>query len=121
MPTPPMHPWEDYPRNLKNHYLSMVGALGTAYHVGFGGENDPVHADLASMISRYQQLGMALNEMNRSMGMLDIVPEVFAPPVIEKLHFIHDLVHQGQIVNRGRGHPRFCRRPSRQSREPSSG
>ena len=93
-------------------------ALDTAYHVGFGGESDPVHADLAAMISRYQQLGMALNEMNRSMGMLDIVPEVFAPPVIKKLHFIHELVHQGRIVN---GAPRFCRSPSRRSREPSSG
>ncbi len=112
-----MHPWEDFAETWAA-YLSMVSALDTAYHVGFGGESDPVHADLAAMISRYQQLGMALNEMNRSMGMLDIVPEVFAPPVIEKLHFIHDLVHQGQIVN---AHPRFYRSPSRRSRDPSSG
>ena len=31
------------------------------------------------MVQRYQQLGIALNEINRSMGLLDLVPEVIVP------------------------------------------
>jgi len=37
--------------------------------------------------------------MNRSMGLLDLVPEVLVAPVIQKLHFIHELVHQGRLEN----------------------
>ena len=54
------------------------------------------------MISRYQQLGIMLNEMNRSMGLLDAVPEILVPPVIEKLHYIHSLMHAGRTENGGR-------------------
>jgi hypothetical protein len=94
-----MHPWEDFAETWAV-YLSMVSALDTANYVGFGGESDPVQAELAPTIARYQQLGIALNEMNRSMGLLDLVPEVFVPPVCKKLHFIHELVHQGRLENR---------------------
>jgi len=31
----------------------MISALDTAGYVGFGGETDPVHADLSAMIARY--------------------------------------------------------------------
>ena len=48
------------------------------------------------MIVRYQQLGISLNEMNRSMGLFDLAPEVIVPPVVEKLAFIHALVQQGR-------------------------
>jgi len=93
-----MHPWEDFAETWAT-YLSMISALDTADHVGFGGETDPIHADLSAMIARYQQLGIALNEMNRSMGLLDLVPEVLVTPVIDKLHFIHALVQQGRMEN----------------------
>ena len=93
-----MHPWEDFAETWAL-YLSMVSALDTANHVGFGGESDPVRADLTAMIARYQQLGIALNEMNRSMGLLDLAPEVFVAPVIQKLDFIHELVKQARLEN----------------------
>jgi hypothetical protein len=48
------------------------------------------------MVSRYIHLGVVLNEMNRAMGLLDLVPEVFVPPVIAKLGFIHDLLRQAR-------------------------
>jgi hypothetical protein len=93
-----MHPWEDFAETWAT-YLDMVSGLDTAHHVGFGGEPEPASADVDRMVKRYQQLGIALNEINRSMGLLDVVPEVFVPPVVEKLRFIHELVQAGRAEN----------------------
>jgi hypothetical protein len=93
-----MHPWEDF-AETRATYLDMVSALDTAHHVGFGGQTDAALADVDSMIRRYQQLGVSLNEVSRSMGLLDIVPEVFVPPVVEKLRYIHQLVQAGRAEN----------------------
>jgi hypothetical protein len=35
-----------------------------------------------------------LNELNREMGLIDVVPEVLHGPVVEKLGFVHELVRQ---------------------------
>jgi hypothetical protein len=93
-----MHPWEDFAETWAT-YLDMVSALDTADHMGFGGQSDPVNAKIEAMIARYQQLGVALNEFNRSLGLLDLVPEVFVPAVVEKLRFIHELVLAGRAEN----------------------
>jgi hypothetical protein len=93
-----MHPWEDFAETWAT-YLDMTSALDTAEHVGLGGLTDAPHADLDPMIVRYQELGLALNELNRGMGLLDLVPEVFVPPVVEKLRLIHHLVQQGRAEN----------------------
>lgn len=93
-----MHPWEDFAETWGT-YLDMVSELDTAWHHGFGGTDDPVHADLDEMVRRYQELGIALNEINRSVGLLDVVPEVFVPPVVEKLRCIHELVQCGRAEN----------------------
>jgi hypothetical protein len=93
-----MHPWEDFAETWAT-YLDMVSGLDTAEYNGFGGTADPANADVNAMITRYQQLGIALNEINRSMGLLDVVPEVFVQPVIGKLQFIHQLVAQGRAEN----------------------
>lgn len=37
-------------------------------------------------------LGVFLNEMNRAMGLLNLVQEILAEPIIAELSFIHDLV-----------------------------
>jgi hypothetical protein len=39
-------------------------------------------------------LTFALNSLNRTMGREDLYPFIISPPVIEKLGFIHVLVHQ---------------------------
>lgn len=93
-----MHPWEDFAETWAT-YLDMTSALDTAFHMGFGGHSDPAHADLDAMVMRYQQLGIALNEINRTMGLLDLVPEVFAQPVVTKLRFVHQLVQCGREEN----------------------
>jgi hypothetical protein len=49
-------------------------------------------AELDEMIAQYQRVGIAANELNRSMGLLDLVPEIVTPGVREKLRFIDQLV-----------------------------
>jgi hypothetical protein len=86
-----MHPWEDFAETWAA-YLDMASALDTAHHNGFGGEANPTDAEVDSLLVRYQRLGIALNEINRAIGLIDLVPEVFVPPVVGKLRFIHELV-----------------------------
>ncbi len=93
-----MHPWEDFAETWAL-YLDMAGALDTAAWQGFGGMTDAVRKDVDTLIRRYQQLGVALNEINRSMGLLDLVPEVFVAPVVEKLRYVHELVRAGREEN----------------------
>ena len=35
-----------------------------------------------------------MNEMNRTMGLLDYLPGMLKPPVVEKLSFIHQLIKE---------------------------
>jgi hypothetical protein len=93
-----MHPWEDFAETWAA-YLDMTSSLDTAHNNGLGGVNDPVHADLDSMVRRYQDLGVAMNEINRSIGLHDAVPDIFVEPVVAKLRFIHELVQQGRAEN----------------------
>ena len=93
-----MHPWEDFAETWAA-YLDMCGSLDTAENVGFRGESDPVHANFDAMVARYQQIGIATNELNRNMGILDAVPQVFVQPVIAKMRYIHGLVQRGRAEN----------------------
>jgi hypothetical protein len=90
-----MHPWEDFAETFAA-YLDMVSVLDTAHHMNLGENLDPATAELSVLVSRYMHLGVVLNEMNRSMGLLDLVPEVFVAPVIAKLDYIHKLVQQAR-------------------------
>jgi hypothetical protein len=84
-----MHPWEDFAETFAA-YLDIISMLDTARHFGFPGAS-PFLLDLNTMIVQYQQLGIALNELNRSKGIIDTVPEVLTSTVRKKLHFIHQL------------------------------
>jgi hypothetical protein len=84
-----MHPWEDFAETFAT-YLDMVSVLDTAGHAGFA--PPPRLGDLDGMIAQYNRLGVGMNEMNRSMGLLDLVPEVLVAPVREKLRYVHGLV-----------------------------
>jgi hypothetical protein len=85
-----VHPWEDFAETFAT-YLDMVGLLDTAYHNNFSGEPPP-KGDFDTMAKQYQRAGIALNELNRSMGTLDVVPEVLTPVVKQKMRFIHQLI-----------------------------
>ena len=84
-----MHPWEDFAETF-GAYLDMVAIVSTARHF----DRVMVSADdrnFDHMLAAYGAVGIVANELNREMGLLDLVPEVFTDPVVKKLRFIHSL------------------------------
>jgi hypothetical protein len=89
-----MHPWEDFAETF-SAYLVMISIVDTARHF------DATHSEIRnfdSIVENYGQIGLIANEFNREMGLLDLVPHVFVPPVIEKLRFIHELRGEAQTA-----------------------
>jgi hypothetical protein len=99
-----MHPWEDWAETWA-HYLHMVDTLETAKSHGLTvrvpaaekpGERIATDRlaffDFDSLTTGWNALTLALNSLNRSMGMKDAYPFVLTPPVLGKLGFVHDLV-----------------------------
>ncbi len=105
------HPWEDFAETFA-HYLHIVDTLDTAE--AFGVEIHPrnvseadalsaeVHFEpyhtrsIETLVNAWVPLTFALNSLNRSMGLGDLYPFILSRAVIEKLGFIHDLVHGKQ-------------------------
>jgi hypothetical protein len=102
-----MHPWEDWAETWA-HYLHMVDTLETARSYGLalrpsaigGATSDTVSArrvrfdDFDDLIAAWVPLTVALNSLNRSMGLPDLYPFVLAERVIEKLRFVHQVVEK---------------------------
>ncbi|WP_205502241.1 zinc-binding metallopeptidase family protein [Rufibacter psychrotolerans] len=95
-----MHPWEDFAETWGT-YLDMVSVLDTADNAELLElpEDDLVDNQFDTMLLRYADLSLKVNEVNRSLGLPDLLPETFSPPVVEKLRYIHNLVAR----NRKRG------------------
>ena len=87
-----MHPWEDFAETFGT-YLDMVTILDTGSHLGLA---ESRFDDINFLISTYQRLGLIANELNRDMGLVDLVPEIFSSLVIEKMRFIHSLASATQ-------------------------
>lgn len=87
------HPWEDWAESWA-HYLHMTDTLETAQDYGFrmGADTGERFEDLAS---DWAYLSVALNALNRSMGLEDAYPFVLSGRALEKLRFVHQVV-QGQ-------------------------
>lgn len=86
-----MHPWEDFAESF-GAYLDMCSVLSTARHFGLLGRGSgEVPKEFEAMMTLYQRVGIIVNELNRDMGLLDLVPEVFNKPVRRKLEFIHSM------------------------------
>lgn len=84
-----MHPWEDFAETFRV-YTEMAAVLDTLSSFGIGDvDADPFDA----MLTSYRRFGVAVNEINREIGLTDPVPESFSPSVVEKLAFIHELRH----------------------------
>lgn len=88
-----MHPWEDFAETFAT-WLDLTGVLDTAHHIGFAGVPDVREADTDTLVAAYRRIGIAMNEMNRTMGLLDFLPEIFVPPVVDKLRFVHQLLRE---------------------------
>jgi hypothetical protein len=55
---------------------------------------DPHRADsIEDLIDSWLPLTYAVNSLNRSMGQPDLYPFILSPTVIEKLGYMHELVH----------------------------
>lgn len=85
-----MHPWEDFAETFAA-YLDLVAVMDTAAHWQLT-RIAPGDTALPELLQVYGDLGLILNEINRDMGLLDVVPEIFTAPVRRKLEFVHDLI-----------------------------
>lgn len=96
-----MHPWEDFAETF-GAYLDMVAVLDTAENVQLtaGEPTENYGNELDGMLLRYEILGIKFNEINRTMGLLDLVPEVFTSAVVKKMRFVHWLVKNARQLVR---------------------
>jgi hypothetical protein len=85
------------------HYLHIVDTLDTAQDQGFFFSGSNIMSSLKDVgrmrdwdfnliIGDWQKLSVALNEMNRSMGLADAYPFSLSPGSIEKLRFVYDAI-----------------------------
>ena len=99
------HSWEDWAETWA-HYLHIMDMVETAYFfrlnvrpkfkskalktkVSF----DPYSkANFDVILRKCVPLSLAVNSINRAMGIPDVYPFVISPPIIEKLKFIHRLL-----------------------------
>ncbi|GLQ08241.1 hypothetical protein GCM10007913_01730 [Devosia yakushimensis] len=100
------HPWEDFAETFA-HYLHITDTVEMAAAFGVRArpktedislavrlDFDPYAApDMQTIIDNWVPLAAMLNNLNRAMGHPDAYPFILTPQVIEKLGFLHDLVH----------------------------
>src|SRR5262249_39760433 len=114
-----MHPWEDFAETWAPYFTMIerwepAAACGLRMgpKVSMGAELaavidfDPHAANMDRIIDAWLPLTFAANSINRSMGLPDLYPFVLAPPVIVKLSFIHERIHEAagrQIPADGKG------------------
>lgn len=109
------HPWEDFAETWA-HYLHMVDTLETAGAFGVQINPTEVHdeslraivafdphetADFDRILGAWLPLTFAVNSLNRSMGHPDLYPFVLAGAAIDKLRFVHGLVHGQSALRAG--------------------
>jgi hypothetical protein len=98
------HAWEDWAESWA-HYLHMIDVLETAAVAGLSLKpRDPTLPAVTlprrridalpfdDLIAAWHPVTYLVNNLNRSLGQGDAYPFVLAPPVIEKLRFIHETI-----------------------------
>lgn len=103
-----MHPWEDWAETWA-HYLHMVDTLETANNLelSIGSQlisNPYVHKEFKNdvqieegfteMFNHWCGLARVLNGLNRSMGMDDAYPFIISLSSLNKLRFVHQVIHK---------------------------
>jgi len=101
------HPWEDFAETWA-HYLhivdtlEMAGALGMQVNPRVDKRGDLEGRvdfdayrmrDTSQLVEAWVPFSVALNCLNRAMGLPDAYPFVLSAQVTAKLGFINDLVH----------------------------
>jgi len=107
-----LHPWEDWAETWA-HYLHMVDTLETARSHGVALRPTGVKSvvsrmkmtvraldfdDFRDLISAWVPLTLAVNNLNRSMGLPDAYPFVLCGDAIAKLQFVHDVVEESAAL-----------------------
>jgi hypothetical protein len=107
-----MHPWEDWAETWA-HYLHIVDTLETAraYSLSLRPVKEATRSEEPTLAARrldlhafedlidgWLPLTMALNSLNRSMGMKDYYPFVLSETAIDKLRFVHETVRLGSTA-----------------------
>lgn len=91
------HPWEDWAETWA-HYLHLVDTLETAQSFGLKVERLAAQAEeqtgFHKLLEDWVPLTLALNSLNRSMGLQDLYPFVLSQAAIDKLCFVHELVRK---------------------------
>jgi hypothetical protein len=90
------HPWEDFAETWA-HYIHIVDTLETASDARLGLGGSPVSAPIplaadrpfSALLGDWLPLAVALNQLNRSMGMRDAYPFALTDRVVDKLAFVH--------------------------------
>jgi hypothetical protein len=99
------HPWEDWAETWA-HFIHIQDTLEVANDFGLAGKQILLDAQdkngkpwLSSkqttfdeVIGAWSELTVALNSMNRSMGLPDLYPFVLSPAVVAKLLFIYEVI-----------------------------
>jgi hypothetical protein len=100
-----MHPWEDWAESWA-HYLHIQDTLEVAADFGLVGKRiklDPkgnsegTQASIKAkpfdqVLDAWAELTVALNSINRSMGLRDLYPFILSQPVVDKLFFISEVI-----------------------------
>ncbi len=89
------HPHEDWAECFA-HLLHLTDVVDSFVAAGLQSQATPAvdydpyaETDVDRLITVGADLGIALNHVNRSMGLADIYPFVLAPPIRAKLAFVH--------------------------------
>lgn len=90
------HPWEDWAESFA-HYLHVVDTIETAESFGLArtlprAPGAPPPTGFEAVMVRWMALTVALNALNRSMGLPDAYPFALSAPARAKLAFVHDAV-----------------------------
>lgn len=91
-----MHPHEDW-AECWSHYLHMTDCLETAWQVGLLKErlvSPGVIPDIERCLEAWvTKVSVAMNALNRSMGVRDAYPFVMSPNTLNKLRFVHRQIY----------------------------
>jgi hypothetical protein len=93
------HPHEDWAECFA-HLLHLADIVDSFVAAGLHARSTPApdydpyaETDADRLITFGAELGIALNHVNRSMGLADIYPFVLTPPIRAKLAFVHGQLH----------------------------
>jgi hypothetical protein len=109
------HPWEDWAESWA-HFLHIQDTLEVAHDFGLTGKRiflepskkrrkpwlSSKQHTFDEIIQAWSELAVALNSINRSMGLQDLYPFVLSAPAIAKLEFVYRVVVESAEKSSGR-------------------